>query len=397
MSKSELISVIVPIYCIESYIGACIESLIKQTHNNLEIILVDDGSPDRCPDICDLYAKKDNRIKVIHKKNGGLVSARKEGLKIATGKYIGYVDGDDWVEPDYYEKLYDRASVYNAEVVCTGFSRDLFDKCVLINESFKKGLYEDESILKLRDKMISQGDFYQFGITTYVWNKLFVRDVLYKHQMSVDEHITIGEDAAVVYPVFMNCNRVYIDDNVGYHYRQREDSMLKKNDNIQLEIKKIKNIYKYLVCFAKNYGGNLLEQVSDFILGLCLVRFGGKTPTGSYSAFGTLYYDKKIVVYGAGTFGQQLINRFNEQDHCKIVAWVDDDYWEYRRCCLNVDSVESISRLEYDYILVAAIDPKNIISIKNRLMRQDVQESKILAINCDGISKSELLERYLKE
>ena len=95
--KTDLISVIVPIYRIDRYVGLCIESLINQTYKNLEIILVDDGSPDRCPEICDLYAKKDSRIKVIHKENGGLVSARKAGIMTATGKYVGYVDGDDWV------------------------------------------------------------------------------------------------------------------------------------------------------------------------------------------------------------------------------------------------------------------------------------------------------------
>lgn len=96
-----LISVVVPIYKIDRYLGVCIESVLNQTYTNLEIILVDDGSPDRCPEICDLYAKKDTRIKVIHKRNGGLVSARKAGILSATGKYIGYVDGDDWIGPGF--------------------------------------------------------------------------------------------------------------------------------------------------------------------------------------------------------------------------------------------------------------------------------------------------------
>ncbi len=93
--ENPLISVIVPIYGIEKYLGICVESIIKQTYKNLEIILVDDGSNDRCPELCDLYAKKDSRIKVIHKNNGGLVSARKTGIKIASGDYATYVDGDE--------------------------------------------------------------------------------------------------------------------------------------------------------------------------------------------------------------------------------------------------------------------------------------------------------------
>ena len=110
----ELISVIVPIYRVEKYVEQCIQSICNQTYRNLEIILVDDGSDDECPQICDRYAQRDERIKVIHKENGGLDSARKVGILAATGKYIGYVDGDDWIEPEMYEKLLE--SIYKFDV-----------------------------------------------------------------------------------------------------------------------------------------------------------------------------------------------------------------------------------------------------------------------------------------
>ena len=112
--NNPLISVIVPIYGIERYVGHCIESLMRQTYQNLEIILVDDGSPDRCPQICDLYASKDKRIKVIHKENGGIVTARKAGVKIAQGEYIGFVDGDDWVGEGYFQSMLN--SIYNKSI-----------------------------------------------------------------------------------------------------------------------------------------------------------------------------------------------------------------------------------------------------------------------------------------
>ena len=95
-----MISIIVPIYKVEKYIRQCVDSIINQTYEDIEIILVDDGSPDNCPQICDDYAKTDSRVKVIHKENGGIMSARKAGLKVATGEYIGFVDGDDWIEAD---------------------------------------------------------------------------------------------------------------------------------------------------------------------------------------------------------------------------------------------------------------------------------------------------------
>ncbi|MBQ4243839.1 MAG: glycosyltransferase, partial [Clostridia bacterium] len=102
----DLISVIVPVYKTEKYLDRCVNSIVNQTYKNLEIILVDDGSPDRCPELCDRWAEKDNRIKVIHQENGGMSAARNAGLRIAKGDYIGFVDSDDWIDNDMYEYLY---------------------------------------------------------------------------------------------------------------------------------------------------------------------------------------------------------------------------------------------------------------------------------------------------
>ena len=105
MDSKPLVSVVVPVYGIERYVGQCVESLVKQTYRHLEIILVDDGSPDKCGPICDLYARKDPRVRGVHQPNGGLVSARKAGLCLATGEYVACVDGDDWAAPDFVEAL----------------------------------------------------------------------------------------------------------------------------------------------------------------------------------------------------------------------------------------------------------------------------------------------------
>lgn len=224
-----LISIIVPIFGIERYLGICIESILKQTYTNLEIILVDDGSPDRCPEICDLYALKDNRIKVIHKSNGGLVSARKAGLVESTGTFIGYVDGDDWIEPDFYESLYSAMNTNNADLVIAGHRRDLFETSTPILNNLPLGLYDGNKLEVLYSNMLSFDSFYRLGVTTYVWNKLFRSSQIKCYQFQVDDRITIGEDAAVVYPLMLSCERIVIIDNCGYHYRQREDSMLKKS------------------------------------------------------------------------------------------------------------------------------------------------------------------------
>ncbi|MBO6253144.1 MAG: glycosyltransferase family 2 protein, partial [Bacteroidaceae bacterium] len=295
--NNPLISIVVPIYQIDRYIGICIESLLNQTYENLEIILVDDGSPDRCPEICDLYASKDARIKVIHKENGGLVSARKAGLQASSGTYVGYVDGDDWVGQGFVESLYTAISTADADLAAGGFSRDLFARTAHFTDKMPCGVYEGERLEDLRCKMISFGKFFRIGVSTYVWNKLFKRELLLKTQLPVDNAISIGEDAAVTYPAIMLANRIVITDTCAYHYRQREDSMLKKVASFSADAKKLKYLYDYMLMFAgaQDEKYHLQEQVDDFVLGICMMR------SGNVSCFGNEIQGKKVAIYSAGT------------------------------------------------------------------------------------------------
>lgn len=120
MEQKPLISVIVPIYRVERYLSKCVESILNQTYRHLEIILVDDGSPDGSGAICDEFAEKDSRIRVIHKENGGLSDARNAGIQVAGGEYLAFVDGDDWIEPDMYEAMLGLTEKYGAKLVCAG-------------------------------------------------------------------------------------------------------------------------------------------------------------------------------------------------------------------------------------------------------------------------------------
>lgn len=391
-----LVSVIVPIYMIDRYVGLCIESIINQTYKTLEIILVDDGSKDRCPEICDLYKRKDDRIKVIHKPNGGLVSARKAGLQQSNGEYITYVDGDDWIGAGFIEGLYATASASGADMVCAGFTRDLFSRSVSFANNLPSGIYEGEKLRGLWKSMISYGSYYRPGISTYVWNKLFKREILLNAQSVVDNRISIGEDGAVTYPALLKCRRVAVIDNVAYHYRQREDSMLKQNTGYSVEAQKLLYLNEYLMRWAEKTPSELRikDQVVDYVLSITIMRSGGRLPGDDFSTFDPAYYGKDVVVYSAGTFGQQLVNRFRETEHCNVIAWIDDDYWEYRRCCLDVDPVESVSSLSYDYVLIASVDGLVAEKVERRLMDLGVSRKKILKTVAPK-DKEELLTRFL--
>lgn len=387
---------------IDKYVGICIESLLNQTYKNLEIILVDDGSKDRCSEICDLYATKDARIKVIHKENGGLVSARKAGVLAATGRYIGFVDGDDWVGAGFYQSLYNAISQNDCDVAIAGFSRDLFNQTKSIYNTVPSGYYEGESLKKVFKEMISYGEFYRHGISTYHWNKLFKREVILKHQLEISDDVSIGEDAVVVYATLLDCKRICITDNCAYHYRQREDSMLKSSVDFEKEMVRVRALYNNLSVAVSNHPMeyNLQQQVDDFITGIFIIRSGGflssKEDGLDNFPFGCTLSGKRVVLYGGGTFGQQLMKRFVKDSSCDIVGWLDDDYWEYRRCCLNVDPVETITSIDFDYAIIASLDKTYLKSAIRRLKDYGVAENKILSVDTNKEQRAKALQSYLE-
>ena len=398
-----LISVIVPIYNIERYLGICIESLLDQTYRNLEIILVDDGSPDRCPEICDLYAAKDSRITVIHKPNGGLVSARKAGLEASNGEYIGVVDGDDWIGRGFYMSLFSAISESGADVAIAGFTRDLFAKSQVILNTIPSGIYEGEGLTALYRQMLSCGEFHSYGVTTYLWNKLFRRGRILPCQRKVDNRITIGEDAAAVYPALLGCRKICITDNCAYHYRQREDSMLKLSEDFRREAASLRLLYRFLSDEFQPYPSeyNLIGQLDDWMLGTFIIRSGGicdpvqGLPEGF--PFSADIRGRSIAVCGGGTFGQQLVRRMKASGKCRIAGWYDEDYREYRRCCMDVDPLSDIPFHRFDYIVIAKLDRASVNAYRRQLLDLGVSGDKILSIEPSAGMREKVLRLYLND
>lgn len=222
-----ILSIIVPVYNVENYLRQCIESILKQTFTDFELILVNDGSPDSSPVICDEYAKKDSRIKVLHKENGGLISARKAGLEVANGQYIGFVDSDDWIEPNMYEEFY-TAMATGVDIAICGFYINFQDVEKTLSYD-TGGFYNKKSLIHdIYPTMLYKGGYYEFGIMPSVWSKVFKRKLLLSHLPSIDNRINIGEDAACTFPCLLNAESIYIlKDSHLYHYRQNNLSMTK--------------------------------------------------------------------------------------------------------------------------------------------------------------------------
>lgn len=226
-----MISIIVPVYNVEKYLKKCIESIINQTYRNLEIILVDDGSPDKCPEICDSYAQKDSRIKVIHKKNEGLINARKSGLEIAQGEYIGFVDGDDWIEPEMYELFAQQAEKYSPDMVLSDFYYDNGKELSNSEQLFDREYYDKDDLKKfIYPKMLFSGTYYKFGVNPCCWSKIYKKELIKKNLPLVDGRIKMGEDAAFTYPCLIDAHSAAAIKKPCYHYISNPESMTKSYD-----------------------------------------------------------------------------------------------------------------------------------------------------------------------
>ena len=187
-----LVSLVIPIYKVEKYLDRCIQSIISQMDDSLEVILVDDGSPDRCPDICDEYASKFGNIKVIHKQNGGLADAVKTGTIASTGKYLAYVDSDDWLEQGWYDSIKEVLDRYpNIDTIMYGFQRVIKDIKQPNKPYFnlEEGYYGSASIEKAKKSYMMPG-----GIGPTRWNKIYSKEIAYKCLEYYDTRISIGED-----------------------------------------------------------------------------------------------------------------------------------------------------------------------------------------------------------
>lgn len=211
-----LLSVIVPIYKVEDYLPKCVESIRNQTHSNLEIILVDDGSPDGCGAICDEFAQKDSRIRVIHKENGGLSDARNAGIDVAKGDYLAFVDSDDWLEPDAFEAMLALAEKYDAKMVCAGrYNEDG------VTGAQSRGLCPEKEEF-VPGKELVRRIFRWDHLDSAAWDKLYARELFREIRYPVGR---VVEDVPTTYHLVLLAGGAAMLPKPVYHYVCREQSI----------------------------------------------------------------------------------------------------------------------------------------------------------------------------
>lgn len=242
MSK---ISAIIPVYKVENYLHKCVDSVLAQTHSDLEVILVDDGSPDNCGVICDEYAAKDSRVKVIHKENGGVSSARNSGLDMATGQWIMFVDSDDLIDHHYAEFLLKAAQQTDADLVCCGNSRFIEEPSLSSDDRF------EEYSVELFTREEAMANAFQIWYKPNVWGKLARRELFEAVRFPAAKR---AEDLWVSYQLLAGCERVAMMRHyASYHYRSTPQSAMTKLTASYIEDDMKMRLDIYLSLFAGRY------------------------------------------------------------------------------------------------------------------------------------------------
>lgn len=381
---NSLISVIVPVFNIDKYISKCIESIMKQTYKNLQIILVDDGSTDTSGEICDRYAKKDIRIQVIHKKNGGLVSARNAGLEAAAGEYVGFVDGDDYIDIGFYEVLLEDMLKNDVDFVHMGYRTENGNSSRACGnfETEKYQLTENSRLYFVEEGIFGKSGTFQ--ITPSIWSKLFKREFIQKCYARVPKELSYGEDMFCLSMCMLEGRSMYLHKTAMYHYVNRQGSLM--NSAYVSSVINISELYHALKNLFMEYNvyGFLrpcLETYLARIMLLAIKKIGKSMESVSFYYLKNIdvIKGKKVVIYGAGSVGQGYYAQISRYATCMIVGWVDLKFQQYQFGHAQVQPVTELEKMQYDVLLLAIKDENKAKQIKRELMeRRGIPEKMIM-------------------
>ena len=253
-------SIIVPVYKVEKYLHQCVDSILEQTFRDFEVILIDDGSPDNSGVICDEYALKDSRVKVIHQENGGCVKARRAGYHLCSGDYIVHVDSDDYIAPDMLELVAEQIQTHGVDAVLFGFQHfyESVEECC--PQRVAAGLYDGEKMNTIRSNLLLGADA---GVTIHnsLWSLVMRKEVFEPNLMTVPESLYRGEDLAAVIPALNQCGAVYVLAACPYYYRVTPGSIMNTHRGDELEQAKL--LAEYLL---EKMGASFGAKLDSYVL-----------------------------------------------------------------------------------------------------------------------------------
>ncbi len=382
--NESLVSVIVPVYNIQEYLEECLESILQQTYENLEIILVDDGSTDGSTEICDAYLEKDVRVKVIHQENAGAANARKNGIMAATAPYICFVDADDTVDAEMIQYFIE--NIKDADILTSGCRRGEADGTITERyDSFDEGIYNTKSEMHyiINNMLLFHGRI-EDGILPYLVGKLYKTFLLRDVVKGIDERIGYDEDRELLLRYLIRCKSIVIKKICFYHYRYRSVSMAHApNPHYLQDLNYFYNSLKtvFLSCPSKD---SLIKQLERFMMSRALISpkimgFELNAQCIRYIfPFYNLLNNKKIILYGAGAVGNNYYRQMKADNNLDIVLWVDKRWKEYQNSDRKIESVNRIADVAFDVIIIAVKKESIAFCIKKDLKEMGIPSERLL-------------------
>lgn len=380
--KKDKLSVVVPVFNIERYVENCICSIQNQNYAEIEIIIIDDGSTDHSGQICEELAYRDKRIKVVHQENMGVMVARIRGIEEATGKWIAFVDGDDFIEKDMYSAMID--GVKDCEMITCGVCREEQESTRDVVDDFEDGIYTGHALWELMSKAIYDFDIDKVQrLTPWLINKVYITKYMKEVASEcMDRQIAYAEDSVMLYRYLLKCKSVQIGKKVYYTYRYRDDSAIhSRKDDILTDINKV---YLSLKDRFENTDKKLkLEaQLQKWII--CLIGYAFNHQMGfredicpiEFLIDGSVLRADRVAIYGAGKCGRDFYKQM-ELSGKKPTIWVDKGYQKYKEQGCSVDRPEKLAENDFDMVLIAVSKADLVNEIVNDLVDMGVQKEKI--------------------
>ena len=384
-----LISVIVPVYNNAPFLHRCVDSILKQTYKALEILLIDDGSIDGSGKICDEYQLKDNRIKVVHKLNEGTVSARECGIRCAQGKLVSFIDGDDWIDSDMYEKLIDFYFQENSpDMVSSGLIYEYPESGIqrILLDGAGNGRYGKHDIEQaLLPVLIYNPLTDHNSILTSVCTKLVDRAVAQKAMEHMRHSLTLGEDGAYVYFLVCYCSSLAVIKEAFYHYEQHKNSQNYKYTldayKSLIELKEVMTegmdslgwkkgtlVKEQINYYVWNYLNRIIEEHFHLGIGRFMYLF----------PFARCDKGCTVLLYGAGMVGRDYLRCLEKSKFAKKIIWADKNYKKLQDIGLNVISIDDALQQYFNYIVIAIENETTAKLIMEDFLIQGIAKEKLI-------------------
>lgn len=379
-------SVIVPVYNVEPYIRRCLDSILAQTYQNLQIILVDDGSTDGSGDICDVYAVKDDRIQVIHKENGGVFSARRAGLMAADGEYVTNVDADDWIEKQAYARMADRLTEYHPDMLVFGYKKEYDGFTEEYKQMMREGYYQRQEFWEAFNGCIRETPFFNQPIDMILWNKAIRTELCRECQIGCEEDLgDNGDDDGIVFPCLLSLDSIFVATDCFYHYCVRKKSVLWRPVNGSYESCLVlsRHLIKSFAEHKNNTGMDRVFLVYKLYYHLMLVAPYKFISKDSCTLYPQMRPGSNIIIYGKGVFANRIIEYIERLHYCNIVDNIDKT---------DISRLKRINERMYDYIVIAIFHSGIVSSSVECIIKQGIKQDKILCIE-----KENLIQRWLPE